>query len=1785
MRKHYKSVKPPEIVHIAAPVWIASLAGWQERNHMKRALVCLAGMCLLVPMAPAVAETTPTQPAPPQAEEIVPGKMDPADPMSISVLQEEPARASGLGQVKVPLMRRKQGGPVLKNVKAQVNVTKGGRITAATGKGWRCKITKDVANCRRSKVARTPEPIYATFRTKKSWKKRSIGVQARAKWQGGPTKATKREPWMVRNAGRVSVKPPLRVSLKSAVGTQVALATNSRRTHRQFLLLARIRNVGSDQVSAQWKQIGGPKAKMLQPQRVKNVRSQLAQTIQIPESTRKGAKLRFQVRVSGNGQVVTRKVTVRTRVHRQVGKPKSRNKQLTKLAKASNERSGRPQGRTVRLNNGVQLQAKKWRVAPGKSTTVSIKTKRKISSVQWYVEGRPAGRSRSIIVHAPPVPGRSTLFGAFITMPNGRVLQEGGHVTAKSVRSDTPTDASPENIAAVCKIAADTKGKGKTTLELAGGVTLELSDADTAPDKDFYDKNDKCTGKGKIDFSGATLTHPSATFDDVEGTFTAADGMQIGGATWELPRKLQVLPKVKSVGLAAGDAPAGARLAKGEWQLMEGALKLKPIDYKAGTIDGLPLIPLADGWQFAAGQSLVTFLNATPEDEVIKDGTVQLSEAITGPNDLSIELNVATADDQWDYVSVSATNIGLGETVNGDTLMAEGNGRLTLQEKGSSIELGIKCMHKGEPKPVCELIDGFLVQSFKVKISSDSIGVLGEAAIPYGNDEEFDFAVVGAYTSASNWTLAAKGASPWELGDGMSLTDLAGNVGMQPIKGEKDKSQLIAGFTGTMEGLTLADNIRGKISPNVTNACAPDEKECKPGEIRFALDAEVEVTLPGNKKLPLSAGTVMNLKTYEFAIDFGFEDISIGPEQLQINKSRFTLSNMESGSCTPHGKDPQPETAQNVMYVEIAAQATVFDGTVAIGGNFDANGYCLWGRPGPLDLGNGMEAKAGILSYTSYPNGADLKLPGEPAELLGKNQMRINGEFELPQKLDDMFSIPVGGLEYSATFDTNSRGWVFALTYTPTRQVVIYQGAGAKLTLTQIGFSVAYIAGTAKLSLKAAGNLHIDGGGGMEASDTPLGTSLNFGFDKSEISATLQAGVETGEGEIVNAFGQDGLIVRKLAVSAGFKVPGSPTLAFNADTTLPASWGSSIGIKNSAPIKLAFSLGVKEPCLAIAIGEQDVQNRKIAVDIADKGFLTAQYFRLVIAPKGCTIPVGGGDSEKIEPGYGFDFEGAILGAPIKVVIDAELGNGLKMKGQVEIPNLDFYVVKLQGATPGVGVSIDMDIDTTAQIYKVRFDAGIEFGVPDKGIGALVVMIGNLDFAPDDDLKLTLQGRATAKLGVIGVDIDPMNLKLGISKDPKSNFANADARLRTHMLGFALEAGGSLTYDQGQLERLRVYAAQTLDIKIAAIAGTAEFDYCLGTLSDLGQNGSECTLFKNIADALPAYRVGFYGYFKFLWWNRPYTWTVFDQKGTNGSDPPDPIMDPQTVPGAIPSLIPNKANPKTLFDEGSDLAWNVNGQRAFFKTMLASAVDNVKACPEADLGSKWKPTDANPNPDPQNVNPYKSDTPCGLIVDVEILPGDGLAPTERTKVICGPTSCKATTGTFKDEVLAMDGPNGKQTQEARDALIAGLRSPLGVLPAGAFLTQRPSSQGAPNLLSPDGRFVLLPSSNSLGLWNTSPVRGEPSFPWISNDQTGPKATRWRLGNDGRLQGTNNAGDTLWSVGTAASGDTSKNHVFLFVQDGMAIYQNQNTGNPKAVWGVTSMGKCFPEGAKCEGKPGT
>lgn len=1703
---------------------------------------------------------------------------DPAPTLNVSVQRDEIARAGGHGSVLIPVTRTGQG-PKVRNLTVRVRTVKGTTVSSVSAKGWRCAGLTCTTRKAVLPEGRGPQPLFAVIDVAKNYRKQAAKVTATATWKGGQIHRSQ-------SSTSLEVYPRMTLGLTSPSGRTITLTTNAQARSREIHLAAHLRHLAGGQADARWTQISGPKTTFVQPARSRNVRERFGQVAQLSNTIKGTHTFRFALRVDANGQVVRKTVAVKVRAQRAVGKVNGNDKALTTLAAQSRKRD-KMRSHTTKVSNGVRLQAKpRFTVRPGSTTTVRVVTQRKVKAITWSAGGKQIGTGRRVQVRAPVTPHSSTVVRAHITLRNGTGLLESALVRSGSNDSSFSGPSTDADNKAFCAVA-DTANKAlldkAIPVSLGDLYTLTLQSKSVKEDGVRTGKG-ACTGKGTLTFEKATLKRGSATLlTDVGGTITVDDGVGMSKASWQIPDTLKPASAKNAVvaSLQQQDKPVTAPLAKGKWGLPDGTFAVAPIKIATENVYGLSFVPLPGDWKFDPAKTLVSFLNASEEDPELQDGTVRFSQEATGPQDATAAFTVDSTTAAWQTAKIEVANLTLGQTAAGDTISAAGSGTLALnKDANNAAEITVQCLRDGQASTTCELFKGFVVKDFTLKWGRAGLGLVGQAGVQYGTPSNtYEFGLRGLYTTTRNWSLDAVSPAAWDLGtNGLQLTGLAGNVGMKPLDTDKTKSQFVAQFTGTVTGINVGSDIQLKgVTGAITNLCPQDVKDCKTGEIRVAMTADLAARLPGKPNpVALRTGAALNLSDMTFEFDFDVEDVQIGPPQLNVSKAQFILTNANTGSCVPKGMSA-PAAAPNTFILQLRAQAQVLGGNIVLGGSVTGSGYCLWGKPGTIDAGASGETVTQVFGFTTYPNDAELRLPSGEQEILTQNKMSIAGKYRLPQSVKKTFNID-GDIDYVAEYTLSPQGLSFTLDYTPTAPPSLYNSGTSNLTLRELVFSMSGSPTMQKytLSLAARGALFMKGSNGVPDSTTPLYVQAALDLDRS-VSVTFQAGVDNNGNPVDNAFGQAGLTITNLNVAFTLTMPAAAAeVSLNAVVSLPQTWVGAIGVKPGTREALSFSLGGPHWCLDIEIGEESTANTKVAVDLANKGFLTASYFKLLIAPTGCEVPIGLNQTKRIEPGYGFAFIGTIVSAPVIASINASFTEGLVIKGTMNIPELNVGPVRLGGTAPGTPAKVDMDINSKAGKYDVSLDVGLAIGAPDRGIGAYVAIKGYLNTSNADFVDFELTGKGNIALGPIGMSIDPLNVKAHIAKGTRGaeNTIAANAALTVKMVGVALRAQAGLRYEHQQLIELRIRAGASLDFVVGAVSGNLEFNYCLGTLSDLRDDGtgSNCKPYSKYNGAAPAYRVGFFGSYRIAWWTKGYSWTAYDQKGTEGTDPPpSPDNNPKLVDGTLPP------QPSGLQDvlqwkapqvqQNAEIKWPAKG--TYIKAGAGYQVngDNTPACKTARLGGQWNASTANPAS--TSVNPDPGNGSCMLVAYVTTNNSR-----DYTYAKCSATSCVATRGPYANQVLAADGPNGTQRQQGRDALIAGLRSPLGVLPTGARLVM---DNDHAQLVAPTEAVALWVESEGLYLKSPTNTLWHP-------DVAGRKVVgAMELMKNGMFKVYDAQGNDWYTVGTAATGlDLDKFPPYLIVNsDGMFVEQRGTDGKENIVWGIAG-GKCTPKLSSCDVK---
>ena len=1680
--------------------------------------------------------------------------------MNVSVQTDEIARAGGRGSVYIPLVRD-QRGKALRNVRITVDSPKGTRINRVSATGWNCAPGGRTAICTLRKsvlpAGRNPQQLYTVISVNRSYRKATARIMATATWQGSKVRRSQ-------TSTKLPVYRPFTVNLQHSGGRVVQLTTNHTAQSRRVHLNARIKGLQNAQADARWEQLSGPRVKFLQPVRVQGVRDQVGQVVQIPHKPTGNQSYRFAVRVDANGQVVRKTVRVRTATKRALGTVNGNNQALTELATAT-RKPDKTTALRAPISNRTRITAKPGFTVPTrKSTTLRLVTKRKVASITWFEGSTQIGSGRTVRVAAPSITNSSRVVRAHVLLRNGTGLLESALVRAGRGPREVSDGPAPADKATFCGVAADSKKTtGQTTLSLGGVYSLVLTSPKMTADKDVFNGKD-CTGKGAVAYTNGVLKRGTTTLmTDVAGKITAADGLAMTSASWFIPNPLKdPNMKLTTLDVQSVDKPVAAKLDAGKWQLPDGTFALKPVKVGTENVYGLKFVPLPGGWAFDPTKSQISFVNSSEDEPKVKDGTLRYSQQATGPQEATAAFTADSNDGNWQTVKVEAANISLGQTAGGDTISASGSGTIPLAKDATGgLEMSVQCLRDGQASDTCELAAGFAVKDFTLKWTKEVIGILGTAAVKYGNPvQSYEFALTGAYKSPSDWSLAAVSPQPWALGtSGLTLSKLAGSAGAQPLPNDKTTSKLFVQFTGTVSGITPADSSFSikSVTGTLTSLCPQDDKDCEPGSIRMALEASVTAALPGKtREVPMKAGALLDLTKFTFSFNFGFEDVQIGPDALNVNQAQIILSNAESASCKPQGA--RATAAATTGYtLQIQAQGKLYGGNFTVGGTWGPKGYCLWGYPDKVDFGPAGETTSQVFGYTNYPNGADLRVPTGETEILRQNTMQLAGAFDLPSKIDQALNIS-GTVDYSAVYTTQTKSLSLTLGYTPTTPAALYRSDTASLTLSKLGFTISGspVTNQASMYLDASASLFMKGGKGTPDSTTPFKVRAGFRFEK-ELELSVSAGVDTSSGSVSNAFGQQGLTVNALALELKMTLP-KPALsvAFTGDVILPDSWGRTIGIAPGVRDRLSFSLGGTNWCLAIEIGEQDTATQVVAVDLANKGFLQAGYFKLVVAPTGCTVPIGVDNDRTIAPGFGFAFIGTLVKAPISATVDASWQDGLVIKGDITIPQLDILSVRLGGSKYGDPARVVMDIDSNKKKYDISFDVGLAIGASERNVGGMVAITGMLNTSDPDFLDFTFSGNGKLALGPIGVSVPVLDLKGHIAKDGKNASKTtlaAKARVVAGAFGLNVSAYGDLYYAHQQLVSLRLGLGTTLDFWVGAVSGNAEFNYCLGTLSPQKDDGSgsQCSAYTKYERATPAYRVGFFGWYRVAWWTKTFNWTAYDQRGAEGTAPPPPPDNkPKPIDGLIPPPQTSKAVARQVMSkaEVKDLAVTTPmPMRVWVKSDEPKKVsDMYPPCDVATLGTQWQASIT--NPDAQSLDPSPGNQSCTLSAFVTTMK-ETATSTAEVNLLCTAEYCQGLNDPVKGTRFSVN----KSEKRARDMLIAGLRTPLGVVANDTWISAKDP------LYSPNEQTEFAPYEQGFRM-NVNGNR-------IMYVVTRGTVDGIRFTKDGMLRAYDSNGNQVAWMGRSAKLDPDKYPPFMVLSDkGLQVIQPNEKGEPIVQWGM-------------------
>lgn len=1839
-------------------------------SSLRSSLVALLAGVLIVPTTGA---TLAASAEPPPAAELtasiaepktVRGTAAPTPQFSIAVLERDPARLGGSGAVDVTLTRRGASDRAVRDVQVRISTPAGATISKASSAEWMCskpKVGTRVVTCtHRGQVARgvTPAPIRVHIDFALNARDRSpiTEITARATWKGDPAASSSPwpKPWLVQDVGPIPVDAALGASLSSPAGRTVAILTSGTPQARQVVLKGSITGIAGQSVDAQWFVKSGPKPRFLAPVNVRGAQDQINQVLEYPDTLKGIVKSVIGLRVISDGRTVTRTITLTLNASKQVGQSDGRDSRFTQLAAASRI--------PVSFEDFVDADDNQITIDPpqqpqpaGTELTLSVRsrTDASVTSVAWYLvdendQSTFVTDAMSATFTVPAQPGDAQVVEVAAVMSNGETQEEGYILYALeeepfvlSTREEASEDDTTANLAVFCSLATNVleqNGRGTNdpiSIDPPGGVKLTFTPKQADISKVFSDGG-KCTGAGAMGISGATLEHPSAwTFKDVQASVDPS-GLSVTRMGW-VPTGSVILKIFKLAG-GSGDlitwrGTVNSALTDGQWGLLDGTVDMQPfVDRFGQTVNGPEFLPLPGGWSIPKDGTKLLFLNK--DKAAPADNTLRITQAVTGTKDGKGTFTADAVGGSLDNVEVALSNIVLGDNGAGDSLVASGTGRFSLNAETAQrkITLKVECYRDKVLSPNCELVDRLMLKSFTVSLA-ETITLDAQANFRYADDQIFAFAVTGEYVDSKNWSLAGATSAPWNLGQGLTMDSLSASIKRTPRGDqEPDKTNLLVDVNGTLKGLSFGPTVDvTALTARVTNQCAAEETSCTPTEMRLQVDADIKALLPGTSTpTPFNVRAAANLSRLTFTFIGTAQDVAIGPQGMQVTKARFILTNdAVTNTCRPKGG---PAPTDGGYTASVGGEVVLLGSAFNVNAQFNGDGYCLWGNSGGLDLGApGLRATSGTLAYSNYAGGAVLvtDTPSTGTQVrpqastidISPNRIQLSGDFELPPSVRDYLGAD-GQVTYEANVGTDLKSAEFALTLQMKDDLVLYEQSQAspgtsirsQVTMSSVELKVAYDVSNLKAQLKltAAGKVIVPRQDDPTvASITPIAVGGAFTISATGTEIAISAGVNTTDGAVENAFGQPGLTIRRLSVSLGFALPvPSAKAALNADVTLPRTWGSSIGIQPGAPIKFAVSLDTAAPCLVIQIGEEEIVKRQQALDLANLGVITAKFFKLVLAPVGCSLPNAGGTPDKIGKGYAFVFDGEIVGSPVRLGFEVGLGDGLTVKALVDLPKpIDLYAVQLSNMDRTSGPKLDLDIDTKASKYDIDIDAYLEVGSVKYGVGVAVAVKGSLKTSDKNFITAQLKGYATGRLGPIslvipekrangktGLEVDLKIAKSDAAKDSdKQNFVRAGAELRLGVVGLNLVLEADLNYAEGQLVELKAVVDTTINIVVASLRARVQFDLCQGTLSPITQDnsGSKCTRFSNLTGASPSIRVGLTGRYQILWWSKDYLWQAYNSEGKEGQAPTpsdaQPFVAPETeIPDGVrnPSLSANYIFKNhdvfsRLSPNGSRLSPNV-----YLKVLEGRQIGDIPACDQARVGARaWEPSEDDTNPAIEPLNPYpmQAGEKCGVLAKGGVINSSGNSDVFDVEIVCDEGICtgRPVGAVYRDGFRlaprsSVSGDAARNQFDARAQTFTGLTAPPGFLPSGGILEK--DGPGPAVIAGWDGTSELRAEAFTLKLVNE---RGQSvwSFGTKSSDTaiSSHFELRGTAGSSRLIQFTQrqlggySAKEIIVPVTKAADGVSVK--PMLVVSDGLFTVYDGSIGKDTVLWGVKKDGSCF------------
>ncbi|MFZ4755917.1 MAG: hypothetical protein ACOYL4_07895 [Miltoncostaeaceae bacterium] len=1424
----------------------------------------LAATPALAQQAPASLLQPPVTSAEPEAvQQAVPTKAPGG--LQDAIIIESSARQGGRGHFRVEVAQVEQPGIDAHDVRVRVSTGYATRISKAAGVGWRCAVAGKTWVCRKPSIHGTQvvAPIHVTALGLKGLKVGQVGISSHLTWvqrtdannvAAVMQKAEERgkpgaKPVMGRDSTHtfLPVAPPL-VIKGHVVGPVIHPMGKAEGTHTATIH-ALVGGLDGDIINLRWSQrcltradakavkackgVVAPRAGFLDPVVSRLSEPEVGMRVHLPD-VRRRTPLVFEMSVNDTGDVARTQVTI-------IPTPIAQAKYAARLGAFQDAlKKARPAAdltkpagvHTPTTRTGMREHLSK----DGKHVTLTPQVAGGIKSVTWSSpvggSGEIAGAKRSGISITVPTGTKAAVLEAKVETKTGDAVevptavppkQPAAPKVAKLTLPNTPQQqtlcaavSAPKPLPTSAGLA---DGSATPDIALPSGEKIWLGSVQGAQ---------PCDVNTKATFTGGIVMFGTWGLQQVTGTVSASGGLVISGGAMRIPDSWLAGAPPQLVAQAQGASAAmpftvpssaqlGSRLdVTGKWSAFGGEFVIPT---------GIDVLPLPAGWKFEPAR-----LRLEPAGRV---GLIMEARAPPGQSG-SVLISGSIGTDSSASLDVTAAGVALFKSANGDqaALNMQGALRITPAMDSTTGKAAVPARSVWDVRIQGELtnvrpFDNVLFR--KVSVQWTLAGFEMSTDMRIGSDQRYvDMKTSGKYVSAEDWSLNIDWAGNWNLGQGATIATLKGSLV------RKDKFTTLD-VKGTAAGWKPSPAFEMKsLTASLNNACAEaDKTKCNPLAVKATLVAEGSVSTGGTSPIAWNGSASVDLTTGKFTVSGGLTvpDGGIGPEQLKLRSINMSIANDGSaGVCAP--KTPQATAGTRITFT---ALGTVLGKSVDFTGEYESGaggGYCLVGRltDMPSDVPNAKQFNNIFVAYSSRDASISGEIAGNATVTLPESQLVINAQFKMP---DFMNGIGVTGVgTFKGTIGLSPVSIDADITWTPAeRKIFIGEANDSNMGLDAISVGFAWQNGALTFDATAQMSYVTPASETAAASSTPIKASVGVSVAANgTANVFIDGGVDTSQitsGEVANGFGVDGLTIRQLRVTARIGVDATgtpdPSMAFDAQVSLPDRWVGPLGVKPGTVVTLAANIQKTSPCFQFDISRARPEDGELAVDLANKGLIGARKMGVILAPApgGCKLG-STADARVLPQGFSVQLDG-VIGKDFNVKFGAE----------VRLPTVDdptaFYLkaeLKLDAFDIGGAVSVqktDMSllIDTKNSAYGLTLKGGVDV------MGSKVAV--NLDVQSTGLGNLTIKGGGAADISVGGFGLKGyVDMNVDIQGGTLKTLS-VDLTASVKVMGVTLaDARGDLMYDQGLVKRFQLALKVTIPLFWKTrVEGSVEVLYELG----------------------------------------------------------------------------------------------------------------------------------------------------------------------------------------------------------------------------------------------------------------------------------------------------------------------------------------------------------------------